>query len=131
MDRKPPLPVCKAFLVCREIAGQMLTLLGDNCYVNRRFPNGFPLSFFARLTGGHGEYQIEMQLHDSAGTVVWRDGPEETWRPESPLDRVDVTLTLTPIFPGPGDYSLVLTANEEELEREPFFARLPEQMPTS
>jgi hypothetical protein len=101
MDRKPPVPVCKAFLVC------------------------------SRLTGGHGQYELELQLHDTAGNVVWRDGPEEKWLPASPLDVVDVPWTIMPIFPGPGDYSLVLTANDEELAREPFYARHPQQMPTA
>jgi hypothetical protein len=131
MDRKPPAPVCKAFLVCREIAGRTLTLMGDNCYINRRFPNGLPMAIFARLTGGHGEYELELQLYDRAGNVVWRDGPEEKWLPTSPLDVLDVPWTIMPIFPGPGDYCLVLAANDEELAREPFYARHPEQMATA
>jgi hypothetical protein len=128
MDRKPPLPVCKAFLVCRQIEGLHLELIGpNNCYVNRRFPNGCSLGFFAKLSGGHGEYTIEVQLHDKQGNVPWRDGPPESWRPQSPLQTLDVMVSLIPVFPGPGDYFLVLTANGEELGREPFAARLAPQ----
>jgi hypothetical protein len=132
MDRNPPAPVCKAFLLCRQIAGETLTLVGQsNCYVNRRFPGGHPLSFFARLKGGHGRYALEVQLHDGDGNVLWRDGPPDPWCPESPLDTLDLVLSLIPIFPAPGDYSLVLTANDEELGREPFFARLASQTATT
>jgi hypothetical protein len=39
MNRKPPMPICKAFLVCRQINGEVLTLIGQsNCYVNQPFP---------------------------------------------------------------------------------------------
>jgi hypothetical protein len=131
MDRKPPVPVCKAFLVCRKIVGETLTLIGQsNCHVNRRFPSGVPLAFFARLSGGHGQYAIEVQLQDGSGTVVWRDGPPEPWSPRSPLDTLDVVLNLIPVFPGPGTYSLVLTANGEELGREPFAAQLASRTAT-
>ena len=126
MNPKPPMPICKAFLVCRNISGETLTLIGQsNCYVNHRFPNGFPLAFFARLTGGHGDYTIEVQLQDKHGDIFWRDGPPQSWCPKSPLETLDLTLNLTIVFPGPGDYVLVLTANGEELGREPFAARLP------
>jgi hypothetical protein len=129
MNRKPPAPVCKAFLVCRSIDGETLTLIGQsNCYVNQRFPSCLPLAFFARLTAGHGEYAIEVQLQDKNGDVFWRDGPPDSWCPQSPLHTLDLTLKLTTVFPGPGDYMLVLTANGEELGREPYAAR---QLPST
>jgi hypothetical protein len=130
MTRKPPLPICKAFLVCSELNGNKLTLIGQsNRYVNHRFPNGLKLGFFARLTGGHGEYTIEFQLHDQNGEVCWRDGPPP-WRAKSPLQTLEIPLHYTVVFPGPGDYSLVLTANGEELSREPFHVELPRTAPS-
>jgi hypothetical protein len=90
--------------------------------------SGYPLAFFARLSGGHGRYALGVQLHDGSGAVVWRDGPPDLWSPRSPLDTLDVVLNLIPVFPGPGDYSLVLVANDEELGREPFAARLASQI---
>ncbi len=119
MSRRPPLPLCKAFLACHKIEGDTLTLLGQkNCYQSRHFPNGCPLSFFVRLTGGHGEYAIEVQLQNSHGEVFWRDGPPQPWTPQSPLATLDLRLNLIPVFPGPGDYAFVLMANGEELSRE-------------
>ncbi len=47
MARTAPLPVCKAFLVCRQIKVQ----LQNNVYANDRWPNGPTLGFFARLIG--------------------------------------------------------------------------------
>jgi hypothetical protein len=124
MSRNPPVPVCKAFLICRQIVEHTLTLMGANCHVARRFPSGLPVAFFARLRGGHGQYAIEVQLQNGTGDVLWRDGPADLWSPQSPLDTLDLVLNYIPIFPGPGDYSLVLTANGEELSREFFAARL-------
>jgi hypothetical protein len=128
MNRKPPAPVCKVFLVCRQIVGETLTLAKGSCHVNHRFPSARPLAFFARLTGGHGPYLLEIQLQDGSGAVLWRDGPPEPWTPDSPLKTLDVTFNLLPVFPAPGDYVLVLTANEEEVAREPFSARLASQI---
>jgi hypothetical protein len=129
MSRKPPAHVCKAFLIYSKIAGDTLTLIGDaNCNVSARFPSGLPLAFFVRLGGGHGQDATEVHLHDGGGKVLWRDGPAAPWSPKSPLDTIDVSLTLIPVFPGPGDYSLVLTANDEELAREPFYARETSQI---
>jgi hypothetical protein len=126
MARTAPLPVCKAFLICRQIKPPHLELIGqNNIYQNDRWPNGPTLGFFARLTGGHGEYTIEVQLQDMAGDVFWRNGPEWKWRPQSPLDTLEMGIHLNVVLPGPGNYSLVLTANGEELCREPYFARLP------
>jgi hypothetical protein len=38
MDRKPPMPVCKAFLACRQIVGETLTLIGQSNSVVRGSP---------------------------------------------------------------------------------------------
>jgi hypothetical protein len=129
MEHKPPPPVCKAFLICRKIEGDTLTLTGPyNCHVAGRFPSGQPLSFFTRLRGGHGPCAIEVQLQDGDGIAVWRDGPPQRWSPKSPLDTFDLKMNLIPVFPAPGDYAFVLAVNDEELGREPFFARLPSRV---
>lgn len=43
---------------------------------------------------------------------------------KSPLDTLEVKLPIFPVFPAPGNYSLVLVVNGEELEQESFAARL-------
>lgn len=123
MDPKPP-PVCKAFLLCKSIVGDVLTLLGQgNVHVARQFPSSRMVAFFARLKGGHGPTTIELQLQNEEGEVVWREGPWGPWVPDSPLQAVELTPNVLPVFPRPGDYDLVLTANGEEVGREPFAAR--------
>jgi hypothetical protein len=123
MDPKPP-PVCKAFLLCKSIVGDVLTLLGQaNCHVARQFPSSCTIAYFARLKGGHGPTTIELQLQNEEGEVVWRDGPAGQWVPASPLQAVEISLNVLPVFPRPGAYDLVLTANGEEVGREPFAAR--------
>jgi hypothetical protein len=80
MSRKPPLPVCRAFLVCNQIAEDPSSrdpiLVGlPRAFVSRNFPAASALGFFARLTSTHGAYQVEILLQDESGAVVWRDGP--------------------------------------------------------
>ena len=74
----------------------------------------------------HGDYQVEVQLQDD-GEVVWRDGPPEPWQMTDPLRNYDLKLTLSVIFPEPGDYEFVLLANGEEVAREKFHAHLIQQ----
>jgi hypothetical protein len=124
MNRNQPLPLCKAFLVCHAIQGNILHLIGqDNRHFTQHFPSTRPLSFWARLTGGHGQYAIGVQLQTCDGTVVWRSGSLASWPSGSPLQTAEVPMHALPVFPAPGDYYLVLTANDEEIAREPFFVR--------
>jgi hypothetical protein len=131
MTHKPLAPICKAFLVCSKIDGNTLTLIGkSNWHRNGWFPSSCPLLAFVRLKEGHGQYAIEVQLHDGSGAVVWRPDKPSLWSPKSPLEAIEGPLSFTPIFPGPGEYYLVLTANDEEVGREPFYAQLTSPIAT-
>src|SRR5437868_7385995 len=100
MNRKPPLPVCKAFLVCRQIVDDPKTqepvLVGlPLVLTTHRYPAGQQLAFFTRWTSAHGEYQVELQLQAPDGTVLWGDSPPEPWRMEDPLKAYDLRLSMT------------------------------------
>jgi hypothetical protein len=129
MPQKPPPPLCKAFLICREI--HQAPQFGDYILVGRRrshqshvFPTAANLPFFVQVTGAHGDYWFEVQLHDENGDVVWREGPPKPLSLPSPLVLWDMALTLNSVLPRPGDYEFVLTANGEELSRQRFEVRL-------
>lgn len=124
--RTLPEPICKAFLVCRQVKPPFLELIAqNNIFVSRYFPSSCNIGFWTRLTGGHGEYLLEVELRDEEGTAYWKDGLQEIWRPESPRQTLEATMAFTPVFPKPGDYYLVLTANGQEIGREPYYARAP------
>src|SRR5262249_23110284 len=132
MSRKPPLPVCRAFLVCRQVVtdptfGDFVLVGQPRAFISRSFPAASQYGFYARLTSGHRPYQIEGLVQDESGAVVWRDGPPEAWSMSAPLEMYDVTLNLIVVFPAPGVYDLVLTANGEEVARQRFFAQLTPQ----
>lgn len=132
MIHNHPIPLCKAFLVLRQITEDPKTLdtslvglvMG---YHNRNFPAGSPMSFFARLTDGHGSYQVEVQLRDEEGKVVWRDGPSKPWVFSDPLRYYDLKFNMHAVFPQPGAYDFVLTANGEEIARQRFHVSLTPQ----
>jgi hypothetical protein len=126
VPRTSPLaPTCKIFAVCKEIKGpDLLRLIGkDNRLVRPDFPSSCTIPVFIRLTGGHGEYELGLQLEDSEGNVRWKGTWQHPWCPESPRHTIEGPLTFSPVFPSPGDYYLVLTANGDEIGREPFYAR--------
>lgn len=125
MDRNLPPPVCTVFLICRQIVENPSLNetvlhglpLGFN---SRHFPAAGPLGFFARCTSAHGRYLMEVSLRTAGGEVVWRDGPPDSWALEDPMRQYDLKLTLCPVYPAPGIYDFVLTANGEEIARQKF-----------
>ena len=89
-------------------------------HVHHRFPTAAVVGFFARLADARGEYAIEVQLQDSAGEVVWSDGPPEPAMMEDPLMYYDLRLNLNVVFPAPGDYDFALVLNGHEAARQRF-----------
>jgi hypothetical protein len=128
MRRKPPVPLCKAFLVLSQIVdgsnGEVVMTGLPRCYHKHVFPSATPIAFFARLTSAHGEYKIEMQLQNPQGETVWRDGPPEPWILGDPLELYDLKLKMCASFPNPGQYDFVLVMNGEEVARQSFPAVL-------
>src|SRR5262249_43604088 len=112
MERKPPPPVCKAFIVCRQIVDHpqlndsVIVGLG-RAYQQKNYPGASPLGFFARLSSARGHYRIEVQLRNSDGEVVWREGPDAEFPMEDPLEMYDIKMNLAPVFPKPGVYDFL------------------------
>jgi len=126
---RPPKPVCKALLVCRQISEDPIAgdqfLLGLIRWISApAFPARLPLAIFSRWTCGHGDYQVEVQLQTTDGEVVWRDGPPEPWKMSDPLRMFDLSLRLAVVFPSPGNFDFVILANGEEVDRHPFQAMM-------
>lgn len=120
-----PAPVCKAFLICKRIDGNQLTLIGqENWHGAHSFPSAQPLAYFAKLRCMRGKCEVQVQLQNESGDVVWRSASLESPPMQSPLQTLELKLPIVPVFPSPGDFSLVLVVNGEELDREPFGARL-------
>jgi hypothetical protein len=79
MERRPPTPVRKYFVLCRQIfvdpARQDYTLVSPVHQVFcARYPAVEDLSVFARWSNSHGSYAVEVQLHTIPTWTVmqWR-----------------------------------------------------------
>jgi len=131
MKNKPPVPVCMVFLTCRTITKDVNTgedvLIGlPRAYWTRSFPGAYPLCFFIRCTSAHGEYLAEVQLQDSDGKIVWKDGPPNHWAMLDPLEMYDLQMKMNVVFPASGIYHFVLVLNGDEVTRQRFHAKVAE-----
>jgi hypothetical protein len=121
--RAPPLPLAQAFVVCREIIEDCLShefvLVRPFSDIRAAaFPLQFPLAVYVHLTGGHGAYELQLQLRDGEERPLWGWRAPRSIRLADPLAQQRVTLYDAVLgFPRPGRYFLVLLANGEELAR--------------
>src|SRR5262245_39331107 len=121
--RRPPLPLAQAFVVCREIfedcRSHEFILVGPFSGLPLpHFPAKARLSVYAHLTGGHGVYQMALELRDSEEQVVWQWQAPTPLRHDEPLQSYRWTLYDAILeFPCPGRYDLVMLANGEDLAR--------------
>jgi hypothetical protein len=132
MGPQPPTPVCKAFLVCKQIFRDELT---QECVLASplhqtfapRYPVVQDLAFFARWSNAHGCYRVELQLRDLDGGVLWREEMAEPFEVADPLAVVPLTLRHLHVrFPAPGKYEVALLANGQEVVADVFLAHLSE-----
>jgi hypothetical protein len=134
MANSLPPPVCRAFLVCQQVVDDQK--LGETVLVglprfhrHHRYPTARMFGFFARLAEARGTYEVEVQLRNEDGDIVWRDGPPTPWKLDDPLTLYDLKLNMNVVFPETGEYEFVLALNGEEIARQAFKA-LPAPQPT-
>jgi hypothetical protein len=123
MSGKLPSPRAQSFVVCEAIFEDRRThkcILVGPCggLALGFFPAGFRLSLYADLCGGHGTYELALELRDDDLEVVWGWRWPEPIRHDDPLEPYHVILHGAVLeFPRPGRYDLVLLANGEEVAR--------------
>ena len=127
MSNGKPDPVCKAFIVCRQVvtdpqSGEAVLVGLPMGHSHHRFPTAAVLGFFVRLADARGEYEMEVQRQNSSGEVVWRDGPPEPVVMDDPLMNYDLRLNLNVVFPAPGDYEFAVALNGRDVARQRFKA---------
>ena len=126
MDRRPPRPVVKSFIVCNRIfedqATRELILLDPRQQVGAaQFPVILRLSIYAHCTGMHGTYHLELQLQDMEGNSLWGQPIDKPLEAPDPLRGTVMRLVNMDVyFAKPGKYDLVLLANGEEIHRDVF-----------
>jgi hypothetical protein len=129
MERRPPTPICKCFLVCRRIFYDAPNV--DHTLVSpiyQVFPEHYPavedLSIFARWSNAHGAYEVGVQLRNLEGDVLWAAQCAEPFRTFDPLAICALSVPhLKVCFPGPGKYEIALLANGEEVAADIFVAQ--------
>jgi hypothetical protein len=124
MQRRPPTPVCKCFLLCRRIYQD--TVRQDYVLaspVHQLFPPSYPwvegLSVFAPWTNAHGSYPVELLVRTLEGEVFWRQRMAQTIQATDPLQVWLIVWTDLGIpFPAPGKYEVALLADGQEVAAE-------------
>jgi len=107
--------------------GHFRSVVGKpRAYWTRNFPGAYPLCFFIRCTSAHGEHLVEVQLQDSAGKIVWKDGPSNHWVMLDPLEMYNLQMKMNVVFPASGIYQFVLVLNGDEVTRQRFHAKVAE-----
>jgi hypothetical protein len=118
-----PLPLAQSFVVCREILedcrSHEFVLIGPLSSLGAAaFPHTARLSIYAHFTGGHGDYEVVLQLRDTEESPRWEWRCPQPIRLPDPL--MDQRFTLYDAileFPKPGRYDLLMLANGKELAR--------------
>lgn len=119
-----PAPVAEAFLICGEIwedkhSGRMM-LVGPTSHVNLpTMPAAVRLSVFARLTGGHGNYQLKLSLRNQDDESVWDCLPNDKLAQPDPLMPHQISfLNLAVVASRPGKYRMVLLSDDVEIAQQ-------------
>jgi hypothetical protein len=133
MERQPPIPLCKCFILCKQIfidkVRQDYTLVCPTHQIfSSRFPTVEDLSVFARWTNSHGSYAVGVQLRSLEGDLLWQ---QEMERPFETFDPLQVWLLTLPHLaipiPNPGKYEIALLANGQEVAVDGLLAHRVDQ----
>jgi hypothetical protein len=121
MERRPPTPICKCFVVCKRIfldpeRKDYVLVEPTHQLFPERLPFTQELAIFARWTNSHGTYKVEVQLRDLEGNALCRI---ELTRPFETMDPLQVWMLplMNLRFPiqAPGKYEIALLANGQEV----------------
>jgi hypothetical protein len=130
-EPKPPTPVVRNFLLCREIfqdaSSQEYILVGPAVnLLSSQFPFVGTASFFAQVTSLRGSYHLALQLQSEEGDVIWTNKLDPPLQRQDPLQISSLAFLKMAVFiPKPGRYDLVLLANDEEAARYPILTGFP------
>jgi hypothetical protein len=118
--RLPP-PRAQSFVVCRAIyedrrTGECLLIGPFGGIALHFFPAGFRFSLYADICGGHGPFELALELRDQDLATVWNWRWPQPFHHANPLEPRHVILHDVVVeFPRPGRYDLVLLANGEDI----------------
>ena len=128
---KPP-PQCKAILLCErtivEHATRNISIIGVFYQFNIGFPGAaIPFSVFMELVNGIGDYDIMVEIHDLTEDKVLARAQLSNINFADRRHRVNLIIPV-PALPlaHPGVYDLVVFANNQEIDRQQFVAKLRE-----
>jgi hypothetical protein len=123
-----PVPVCKCFVLCRQVfvdpVRQDYTVVSP---VHQIFPARYPaeetLAVFARWANAHGSYDVEVQLRNLEGDVLGSCKMDAPFEADDPLQIWILPLFRIPLrVPKPGKYEVALLANGAEVASDTLLA---------
>jgi hypothetical protein len=125
MTHKPPTPVVRSLLACREVAngpnGEMILIAPLSVTSASRFPASLGVQVYAQITSMRGEYLPALQVRDGDDQVVWSLVMDHPMMVQDPLEVHHVPFRgYEAWLPRPGRYEVVLLMNDDEVARYPF-----------
>lgn len=128
-----PKPVCKAILLCLRTIIDALTgeisVIGifDRFVVDRMPASMRPFEVFLQLTSGIGRYDVVVEIHDLAKEVVIGRGMAPAIEFSERLESMNLIIPVPPLpLKHAGKYDLVVFANAQEIDRQPFTVSHPQ-----
>jgi hypothetical protein len=130
-DPKPPTPVVKTFLLCREIfqdaiSREYILVAPYVDIASPQFPFVAPVNLYSQMTGLRGRYQLTLQVQDLENNVVWSHVMPQLFEHHDALRTcVLAFVRMAAWIPKPGKYDLVLLANGQDVARYAFMTGFP------
>jgi hypothetical protein len=131
MTPRPPVPVVKTFLLCRELFQDVLTkeyfLIGPTSDIRApELPWVAHAGVYIELTSGHGSYRPSLQLRDLSDRIVWHQTFEQPFPAQDPLRVTALAFFRVGLcVPALGRYDLVFLLNDQEVARRPVMVGRP------
>jgi hypothetical protein len=128
MERKPPALTILTFLTCRERYSRS-TQNGDEHvlvdptvnFFSNRYPMFRQLGFLVEFTNGHGEYVPCLELRDANEEIAGKRNVFKPFPAHDPRAVYSIHGASLVAIMQPGQYSLVLFMNDEEVARRPLW----------
>lgn len=130
MESKPPLPVVKTLLVCREMfvdeATKEYILVGPGHEIKvDQIPAIKVVAAYIEVTAGRGEYVPTLQLRDNDEQIIWSHTFDRPFAVHNPLQVFTLHMRNLPLcIPRLGQYEFLLLVNNEEIGRRSLLVKI-------
>lgn len=127
----PPRPTSKALLICQQTileahTGNISIINVFTRFILPRLPGRLhPFQVFVQFTNALGHYEVTIEIHDLKDDALVCRSPQISLDIPDRLHVRQVIIPIPPLrIPHPGKYDLIVLANGQEIDRQPFYVDL-------